>query len=58
MCYSKQEIETIVNNCNTDIQLYDVCASFNYLIENNYLQRSFHLNTITHLKFIELVKRT
>lgn len=54
MCYTKQEIETITNNCKDILQLYKVCKSFKYLIDNRYLTKSLHLRMVTSLRFIKL----
>lgn len=54
MSYTNKEIEIIVENCNTDKQLQDVCSSFIYLIENKCLKKSTHLTTVTMKKYIEL----
>jgi len=56
MCYTKQEIEIIANNCSDLLQLDDVCICFQYLIENNLLEKSMHLRTVTLVRFVELSK--
>ncbi len=56
MNYTKQEIEKITSNCKDLLQLDDVCICFKYLIDNNYIEKSFHLRLVTSLRFAELSK--
>lgn len=57
MCYTKQEVEIIANNCSDLLQLDDVCICFKYLIDNNYIQKNIHLRTVTLVRFVELSKQ-
>ncbi|WP_372744309.1 hypothetical protein [Lutibacter sp.] len=56
MIYTREEVETIVNNCKNETQLLTVCQQFKFLIDNKYQVKSLHLNVITQLKLRQLLK--
>ena len=57
MSYSKEEIEAIVKSCSTEKELTDACISFKYLIDNNYLKRTLHINTVTGIRYMQLTNK-
>ena len=54
--YTNNEIEIIVDNCNTMQELYAVTKSFAYLIEHKYQKKSGYLMVKTQLRFRELTR--
>lgn len=58
MEYSKKEIETIVNGCNTEVELMDICLGFQFLVDNNYQTKTLHLNLVAHLKLQQLINKS
>jgi len=54
MCYDRDEIVAIVDNCSDIDQLNEVCAAFKYLIDENYQNKSLHIRVVTNNRFKEL----
>ncbi len=54
--YNVNEIEIIINSCNSVEELYAVSACFQFLIKNEHQKRSAFLSIYTLVRFGELEK--
>lgn len=55
--YTKLELVKIFKNCKSAAELYEVCDAFNWIVKNNFMNRSVYISRLAQLKFRELTNQ-